>query len=290
MGILIDRDSKVLVQGITGRLGRKQSELMLDYGTNIVAGVTPGRGGETVHGVPVYDTVKESLGHHDIDVSTIYVPAHSVEDAVEEAIYAGVEFAVIITDWVPYQDEMRIKRAALKSDNFCHIGPNTPGIAIPNDIALGMLSSPSVMTPGNVAIVSRSGSLTGEIAEELTEIGIGQSVVMGLGGDPIVGTRMVEAVEMLEEDEHTDLIVLVGEIGGTMEEEACKFIKEKGTKPIVGFLAGMTAPRQKKMGHAGAIIRGGKGTIESKVKTFEESGVEVAETIWDIPEKVQRLL
>ncbi len=290
MGILIERDSKVLVQGITGRLGRKQSKLMMEYGTDIVAGVTPGKGGETVHGVPVYDTVKESLEHHDIDVSTIYVPAPFVADAVEETIDAGVEFAVVISDWVPYQDEMKIKQSALQSENFRHIGPNTPGIAIPDDIALGMLSSPSVMTPGNVAIVSRSGTLTGEIAEELTERGIGQSVVMGLGGDPIVGTRTVEAVKMLEEDDETEVIVLIGEIGGTMEEEACEFIKEKGTKPVVGFLAGRTAPRQKKMGHAGAIVRGGKGTIESKLKAFEEAGVEVADTIWEIPEVVEKLL
>lgn len=287
MGILIDSNSKVLVQGITGRLGKKQTKLMLEYGTNIVAGVTPGKGGETVHGIPVYDTVKESLEHHDIDVSTFYVPAPFVEDAVVETIEAGIEFGVIISDWVPYQDEMKIKRSAEDSKNFRYIGPNTPGITIPDDIALGMLSSPSVMMPGNVAIVSRSGSLTGEIAEELTEIDIGQSVVMGLGGDPVVGTRMVEAVKMLEEDDHTDVIVLVGEIGGTMEEEASEFISEKGTKPVIGFLAGRTAPKQKKMGHAGAIVRSGRGTIESKTKAFKKAGVEIADTIWDIPQKVE---
>ncbi len=290
MGILIDSKTKVLVQGITGRLGRKQTELMLEYGTDIVAGVTPGKGGQDVQGIPVYDTVQEALEHHDIDVSTIYVPAPYVEDAVNEAMEAGINFGVVITDWVPYQDEMKIKKSADESENFRYIGPNVPGITIPNEIALGMLSSPSVMMPGNVAIVSRSGSLTGEIAEELTEIGIGQSVVMGLGGDPIVGTRMVEAVKMLEEDDQTEVIVLVGEIGGSMEEEASEFIKEKGTKPVVGFLAGRTAPRQKKMGHAGAIVRGGEGTLESKIKAFENAGVEVAETIWEIPEKVTKLL
>ncbi len=290
MGMLIDSRSKVLVQGITGRLGKKQTKLMLEYGTDIVAGVTPGKGGETIHGVPVYDTVQESLEHHDIEISTFYVPAPSVEDAVNEAIEAGIEFGVIISDWVPYQDEMKIKRAALNSEKFRYIGPNTPGIAIPDEIALGMLSSPSVMTDGNVAIVSRSGTLTDEIAEELTERGIGQSVVMGLGGDPIVGTRMVEAVEMLEKDDETEVIVLVGEIGGTMEEEASEFIKENGTKPVVSFLAGRSAPKQKQMGHAGAIVRGVKGTIKSKIRAFEGAGVEVAETLWEIPDIVEKHL
>ncbi len=290
MGILIDDGSKVVVQGITGRLGKKQTELMLECGTDIVAGVTPGKGGETVHGIPVYDTVKESLEHHDIDVSTVYVPAPYVEDAVNEAINAGIGFSVVISDWVPYQDEMRIKKYAEESENFQYIGPNTPGIAIPGEIALGMLSSPSMMAPGNVAIVSRSGTLTGEIAGNLTENGIGQSAVMGVGGDPIVGTQMVEAVEMLEEDDETEIIVLVGEIGGIMEEEACEFISKKGTKPVIGFLAGRTAPKQKRMGHAGAIVRGNKGTIESKIRAFEKAGVELAETIWDIPEKVEKQL
>lgn len=290
MGILIDEDSKVLVQGISGRLGKKQTKLMQEYGTDIVAGVTPGKGGQTVLGVPVYDTVKEAMNNHDIDVSTVYVPAPFVEDAVHESIDAGLELSVIISDWVPYQDEMKIKELAKKSEDFRHIGPNTPGIAVPGEIALGMLSSPSVMEPGNVAIISRSGTLTGEIAENLTERGIGQSVVMGLGGDPIVGTRMVEAVEMLEEDDQTEVIVLVGEIGGTMEEEACEFIKEKGTKPVVGFLAGRTAPKQKQMGHAGAIVRGGQGTIESKLSAFKEAGVDVADTIWEVPELVEENL
>lgn len=292
MGILVDDRPKVVVQGMTGRLGKQQTRLMLEYGTDIVAGVTPGKGGETVHGIPVYDTVKESLDHHDhdIDVSTIYVPAPYVEDAVNEAINAGLRFSVVISDWVPYQDEMKIKRSAQESENFRYIGPNSPGIAIPDDTALGMLSSPSVMTPGNVAIVSRSGTLTGEIAENLTENGIGQSVVMGVGGDPVVGTRMVEVVEMLEEDDKTEAIVLIGEIGGTMEEETSEFIRKKGTKPVIGFLAGRTAPKQKKMGHAGAIVRGEKGTIESKLRAFEEGGVEIADTIWDIPKMVKRYL
>lgn len=288
MGILINPGSKVLVQGITGRLGKKQTKLMLEYGTNVAAGVTPGKGGETVHGIPVYDTVKESVEHHDIDVSAVYVPAPYVEDAVNEAIEAGVRFSAIISDWIPYQDAMRIKSSAENSRGFRYIGPNTPGIAIPDETALGMLSSPSVMKPGNVAIVSRSGTLTGEIAESMTENDIGQSVVMGLGGDPIIGTRMVEAVKMLEEDDQTEIIVLVGEIGGTMEEEACRYINERGTKPVIGFLAGKSAPKQKTMGHAGAIVRGNRGTIKSKLKAFEEAGVDIADTIWEISEKVKK--
>lgn len=289
MGILVDKKSKVLVQGITGRLGRRQTGLMLEYGTNIVAGVTPGKGGKTVHGVPVYDTVKEALKKHEIDVSIVYVPAPFVRDAVFEAMDSRVEFVVVITDWVPYQDEMKMKTFA-KKKGVRYLGPNTPGIAVPDEIALGMLSSPSVMTSGNVALVSRSGTLTGEITQQLTETGIGESVVMGLGGDPIVGIRMKEAVELLEEDEQTEVIVLIGEIGGTMEEEAGKFIKEQGTKPVIGFLSGRTAPRRKRMGHAGAIITRGKGTIESKIKAFKQAGVEVAEKLGDISAIVERKL
>lgn len=289
MGILVDGDSKVLVQGITGRLGRKQTELMQEYGTNIVAGTSPGKGGESVLGVPVYNTVKEALRHHDIDVSTVYVPAPFVRDAVFESMDSGIDFTTIITDWVPHQAEMKMKAFAEKK-GVRHLGPNSPGIAVPGEISLGMLSSKSIMTQGNVALVARSGTLTAEIAQQLTESGIGQSVVMGLGGDPIVGTEMKEVVELLEQDDQTEVIVLIGEIGGGMEEEASEFIKEHGTKSVVAFLAGRTAPRQKRMGHAGAIIRRGKGTLESKIQAFEDAGVEVIENLDNVSTVVKSKL
>ncbi|MFW6041328.1 MAG: succinate--CoA ligase subunit alpha [Thermoplasmatota archaeon] len=288
MSILVDKNSKVLVQGMTGRLGRKQTKLMLDYGTDIVAGVSPGKGGDFIYDIPVYDTVLEAKENHEIDTSIIYVPSELVKDAAYEAIDAGIEFMVIITDWVAYHDEMKIKEFA-GEQGIRYIGPNTPGIIVPDEITLGMIS-PNAVRKGKVGIVSRSGTLTGEIASQLTEYGIGQSVLVGLGGDPVVGMRMKEVVELLEEDDETDLILIIGEIGGTMEEETCDFLKEKGTKPCVGFIAGRTAPKGKKMGHAGAIVTKGRGTAKSKIDAFESAGVEVAKKIWDVPDLVKKLL
>ena len=286
MAILVDKNTRVLVQGITGRLGRLQTKMMLEYGTKIVAGVTPGRGGETVFGVPVYDSVEEAMKEHEIDASILYVPATSMKEAAFEAMEAGIKFMVIITDWVPVHDALEIKALA-KELGVRYIGPNSPGITIPGETKLGMIHT---VTPGNIGIVSRSGTLTAEISNLLTNAGLGQSAVLGIGGDPVVGLRLKEVVKLFEEDEHTKAITIIGEIGGTMEEEAAEYIKEHVTKPVVAFIAGRTAPPEKRMGHAGAIIARGRGTAASKIQTLNQAGVEVAETPWELPSLIRRLL
>lgn len=286
MAIFVDKDTNVLVQGITGRLGALQTELMLRYGTKIVAGVTPSKGGQTQFGIPVYDSVEEAMGKHRIDASVVYVPAPFVFDAALEAVDAGVKFMVIITDWVPLHDEMKLKTYAT-NNGVRYIGPNTPGMIIPGQTSLGMISDSAVM-PGAVAIVSRSGSLSDEVAAHLTEQGIGQSVVIGLGGDPVVGSTMCDVLELLKEDKETRGVVIVGEIGGTMEEEAAQYIRDQLGKPVVGFIAGRTAPQGRVMGHAGAIILGERGSAESKMRAFEAAGVPVAKTLEEIPVLVKR--
>ncbi|NIR14754.1 MAG: succinate--CoA ligase subunit alpha, partial [Desulfobacterales bacterium] len=243
MTILIDKNTRVVVQGITGRLGLSQTRIMLDYGTKIVAGVTPGKGGETVLGVPVYDSVEEALREHEADTSILYVPARFVKEAAFEAVEAGVKFMVIITDWVPVHDALEIKAFA-NDVGTRYIGPNCPGITIPGEIKLGMIHP---VTPGNVGVVSRSGTLTGEISNLLTNAGLGQSAVLGIGGDPVVGLRLRDILKLFEKDEHTKAITIIGEIGGTMEEEAAEYIKEHLTKPVVSFVAGSTAPPETRM-------------------------------------------
>jgi succinyl-CoA synthetase alpha subunit len=278
MAILVDKNTRVVVQGITGRLGMSQTKIMLDYGTKIVAGVTPGKGGETVLGVPVYDSVEEALREHDADTSILYVPAPFMKEAAFEAIEAGAKFMVIITDWVPVHDALEIK--ALANDaGTRYIGPNCPGITIPGEIKLGMIHP---VTPGNVGVVSRSGTLTGEISNLLTNAGLGQSAVLGIGGDPVVGLRMKDVLKLFEEDERTKAITIIGEIGGTMEEEAAEYIKEHLTKPVVSFVAGSTAPPEKRMGHAGAIITRGRGTAKGKIQALKQAGVKVANTPWEL--------
>lgn len=288
MAILVNRNTSVLVQGITGKLGSLQTELMLDYGTKIVAGVTPGKGGHVHLGVPVYDSVLEVTRSHRIDASVVYVPAPFVMDAAFEAIDAGITFLAIITDWVPLHDELKIKTYAKRS-SVHYIGPNTPGIIVPSQTSLGMISGSAVM-PGEIAVISRSGTLSDEVAAHLSEQGIGQSVVVGLGGDPVVGLRMVDVLPLLKEDEQTKGIVIVGEIGGTMEEEAAEYIKDRFNKPVVFFIAGRSAPPGKVMGHAGAIIMGERGTSKSKVSAFEAAGVPVARTLQEIPALARKIL
>lgn len=287
MAIFVDRDTNVLVQGITGRLGALQTELMLDYGTKIVAGVTPGKGGGTQFDIPVYNSVQEAISKHRIDASVVYVPAPFVQDAAFEAIDAGIKFMVIITDWVPLHSEMKIKVYA-KNRGTCYIGPNTPGIMIPSQTSLGMIS-PSAVMPGGVAIISRSGTLTDEVASHLSERGIGQSVVVGLGGDAVVGLRMNEVLKLLKQDKQTKCVVIVGEIGGTMEEEAAEYIETQFNKPVVAYVAGRVAPQGKVMGHAGAIITGARGMARSKISAFKSAGIPVAETLWEIPTLVEKM-
>lgn len=287
MAILVGKDSNILVQGITGRLGALQTELMLDYGTKIVAGVTPGKGGQKLFDIPIYDSVQAATNGHRIDASVIYVPAPFVQNAAFEAIDAGITFMVIITDWVPLHDELKIKAYARRGTSY--IGPNTPGIIVPGQTSLGMISASAVL-PGEVAVVSRSGTLSDEVAAHLSEQGIGQSVVIGLGGDPIVGSRMTDILKLLKEDKQTKGVLIVGEIGGTMEEESAEYIQTQFDKPVIAFISGRTAPRGKVMGHAGAIIMGEHGTAESKITAFEAAGVPVARTLQEIPALTSKML
>lgn len=286
MGILVDKNTRIVVQGMTGRLGMRQTRMMLDYGTKIVAGVTPGRGGETVFGMSIYDSVEEALSEHKAETSILYVPAQFVKEAAFEAMDAGIRFMVIITDWVPVHDELEIKAFANEAGTR-YIGPNSPGITIPGEIKLGMIHT---VTPGNIGVVSRSGTLTAEITNLLTNAGLGQSAVLGIGGDPVIGLRLRDIVELLEEDKHTKAITIIGEIGGTMEEKAAEYIKEHVTKPVVAFVAGRTAPPEKRMGHAGAIITRGRGTATSKIQSLELAGVKIAKTPWELPSLLRGIL
>lgn len=228
------------------------------------------------------------MNKHRIDASVIYVPAPFVQDAAFEAIDAEIKFMVIITDWVPLHSEMKVKAYA-KSRVTRYIGPNTPGIMVPGQTSLGMISSSAVM-PGGVAVISRSGTLTDEVTAHLSEQGVGQSVVVGLGGDPVVGSRMIDVLKLLEEDKQTKGVVIVGEIGGMMEEEAAEYVKAQFNKPVVAFIAGRTAPQGKVMGHAGAIIMGERGTAESKISAFQSASVPVASTLWEIPSLVKKMV
>ncbi len=285
MAILIDSDTKAIVQGITGTQGSFHTKLMLDYGTRIVAGVTPGKGGSQIEGIPVYDTVNEALNKHEADASIIFVPAPAVKDAALEAIANGLELVVIITEGVPMKDAMEFLWEAKRS-NVRIIGPNTPGVITPGECKLGIMPS-HVFEKGHVGVVSRSGTLTYEVSAGLTKSGLGQSTCLGLGGDALVGLTFVEALEMFKNDPETDAVALIGEIGGNSEELAAEYIKAKAyRKPVVAYVVGRSAPPGKRMGHAGAIIMGRSGTAESKIKAFESVGVDIAE----MPNDVAKIL
>ncbi len=272
-----------LVQGITGRQGRLHTRLMLDYGTEIVAGVTPGRGGSKVEGVPVFDSVAEALDEvGPIEASVIFVPAPHAYDAVLEAIRSGIGLVVVITEHIPVHDAMRFIRYA-RLVGATVIGPNTPGLIAPSlGVKLGIAPS-SAFSPGSTAIISRSGTLTYEVSLSLSSAGYGTSITIGLGGDPVTGLDFVDVLEEVRCDPDTDSVVLVGEIGGTAEEEAAEYLSRGYPKPVVAYVAGRTAPPGRTMGHAGAIISGGRGTAESKIRALEAAGVPVAETPFDIP-------
>ena len=287
MAIIVDENTKVVVQGITGYQGRFHTERMLNYGTKIVAGVTPGKGGTEVLGVPVFDTVKEAVSETDANASVIFVPAQFAADAVMEAAEAGVEVIVCITEGIPVHDELKMYWR-VKEAGATLIGPNCPGIISPGKTHLGIMPA-QIFKPGGVGIVSRSGTLTYQIAYNLTKLSIGQSTVVGIGGDRIIGTDFVEVLRRFEEDDETEAVVLVGEIGGRDEETAAKFI-EKMSKPVVGYVAGLTAPPGKRMGHAGAIIEGGEGTAESKIKALESAGARVGKTPMEVAEIVAEIL
>jgi len=290
MAVIVDEGTRVIVQGITGREGSFHTRLMLEYGTRIVAGVTPGKGGLEVHGIPVYDTMEEAVWKHpDANTSIIFVPARFAADAVYEAIDSGMRVVVVITEGIPVHESLKFINYA-KSKGTIIIGPNCPGVISPGKSKVGIMPG-HIFKPGNVAIVSRSGTLTYEVAYALTRSGIGQSTVIGIGGDPVIGTSFTEALEMLERDPETDAIVLLGEIGGDMEERAAMMVKEgRVTKPIVAFIAGRTAPEGKRMGHAGAIIMMGSGTYKGKVDALTSAGIRVARMPFEIPKLVREVL
>ncbi|WP_456482650.1 succinate--CoA ligase subunit alpha [Methanopyrus sp.] len=287
---MLDSDTRVLVQGITGRHGSFHTKLMLEYGTEIVAGVTPGRGGQEVHGVPVYDTVEEAVEETDAEASVVFVPAPHAPDAVMEAIEAGLDPIVVITEHIPAHDTMRFVELA-RWEGIRIIGPNTPGIIVPPErVKLGIMPH-QVFTEGEVAVASRSGTLTYEIVQAMTDAGLGQSLCVGLGGDQIVGTTFIDFLEYVREDDRTEAVVLIGEIGGNAEELAAEYIAETDfPKPVVAYIAGRHAPPGKRMGHAGAIIERGRGTAESKIEAFRRAGVDVAKKPWEVPELLREYL
>ncbi len=290
MVVLVDENTKVIVQGITGHEGSFHTRLMLEYGTKIVAGVTPGKGGKEVHGVPVYDTMEEAVAEHpDANASIVFVPAKFAADAVYEAIDAGMKVVVVITEGIPVHDTLKFVNYAKRKGTVI-IGPNCPGIISPGKTKIGIMPG-RAFAPGSVGIISRSGTLTYEVAYALTRAGLGQSTAIGVGGDPVVGLTFTEAMELFEKDPDTKALVIIGEIGGDMEERAAKMIEEgRFTKPVVAFVAGRTAPPGKRMGHAGAIIMMGTGAYQDKVKALEKAGVRVARIPQDIPKLVEELI
>ena len=275
MSILVGKNTRLVVQGITGREGTFHTRQMVAYGTNVVAGVTPGKGGQWVDQVPVFDTVKEAVDATGANTSIIYVPARFAPDAILEAADAGIELIVCITEGIPVLDMVKVKAYLDTLPNTRLIGPNCPGLITPGEAKVGIMPG-HIHIPGNVGVVSRSGTLTYEVVYALTNKGIGQSTAVGIGGDPIIGTKFIDVLKMFEEDPQTEYVVMIGEIGGTDEEAAAEFIAKNMSKPVVSFIAGRTAPPGKRMGHAGAIISGGTGTAESKIKALEAAGVKVA--------------
>jgi len=289
MGIIVGKETKLVVQGITGTQGRFHSKMMKEYGTDIVAGVTPGKGGEIVEDIPVYNTVERAKEETGANASIIFVPARFTKGAAMEAIAAGMDPVVIITEGVPVHDSTELMRFA-DINGTTIIGPNTPGIITPGETKVGIMPN-HIFEPGKVGLVSRSGTLTYEIVNSLTSEGYGQSTAIGLGGDPIVGLNFIDVLKKFSEDERTEAVVLVGEIGGSAEEMAAKFIKEEFQKPAVAYVAGRTAPKGKQMGHAGAIVsESGTGTADSKMKAFKQAGVSVARMPNDISTILKEVL
>jgi succinyl-CoA synthetase alpha subunit len=280
MSILVDRNTKVLCQGFTGSQGTLHSRQAIEYGTELVGGVTPGKGGTTHLDRPVFDTVRQAVRETGATVSVIYVPAAFCKDSVLEAVDAGIELVVCITEGVPTLDMLSVK-AAIDATGTRLVGPNCPGVITPGECKIGIMPG-EIHLPGKVGIVSRSGTLTYEAVKQTTDRGFGQSTCVGIGGDPIPGSHFIDILELLEQDPATEAIVMVGEIGGTAEEEAAEFIMRHVSKPVVGYIAGVTAPPGKRMGHAGAIIAGGKGTAKEKFAALNAAGVRTVESLADI--------
>jgi len=286
--VYITENSKVLVQGITGNQGMFHTKLMLDYGTNIIAGVTPGKGGQEIYEVPVYNTVKEAIVETGCDTSIVFVPAKFTFGAVKESILAGINITCIISENVPVFDMLRLIEMAHEKRLYL-IGPNCPGMLIPDKIKLGIMPG-DMCHFGNVAVISKSGTLSYEITKAIGNEDIGVSAYIGIGGDPVRGTTMIEAVEYYSNDSHTKLIVLIGEIGSDEEEKTAKFIEKHVEKSVIAYIAGKSAPEGKRMGHAGAIISGDFGTAQGKIKALKKVGVLIAETPWEVPKLIKKTL
>jgi succinyl-CoA synthetase alpha subunit len=282
MSILVNKDTRLLVQGITGSEGLFHTRQMVAYGTNIVSGVTPGKGGEWVdEKIPVFDSVKKAMEASGANTSIIFVPARFAADSIFEAADAGIPFIVCITEGIPVSDMMRV-RNYIDQKGVRLLGPNCPGLLTPGEAKVGIIPG-DIALPGNIGIVSRSGTLTYEVLYALKQVGLGSSTTVGIGGDPVNGTNHIDVLQMFEDDPYTDKVVMIGEIGGSDEERAAEFIATKMTKPVVGFIAGQTAPPGKRMGHAGAIIEGGSGSAGDKIKALEKAGVKMARHPEEIP-------
>ncbi len=288
MSILVNKDSKILVQGITGQEGMFHTRQCVAYGTQVVAGVTPGKGGQEMDGIPVFNTVEDAVLSTGANVSLIFVPPPFAADAVMEAADAGVDLVVCITEGIPTLDMVKVK-AFLEDADTRLIGPNCPGVITPDEAKVGIMPG-FIHLKGKVGLISRSGTLTYEAVKQLTERGLGQSTCIGIGGDPIIGSQFIDLLALFQEDPDTEAVVMIGEIGGTAEEEAAEFVNNYMTKPVVGFIAGQTAPPGRRMGHAGAIIAGGKGTAAEKMAAMSAAGIEVVKSPADIGEAVARVL
>lgn len=288
MSVLVDRDTRVICQGITGEQGAFHTRQMVAYGTKMVGGVTPGKGGADVDGIPVFDTVEGAVKKTGADASVIYVPAPFAADAIMEAVDAGVRLVICITEGIPVLDMVKVRRFM---EGKCSrlVGPNCPGVITPGQCKIGIMPG-HIHKPGAVGVVSRSGTLTYEAVDQLTRLGLGQSTCVGIGGDPVNGTNFIDVLKLFEEDPGTEAIVMIGEIGGNDEEDAALFIRKHVTKPVVGYIAGVTAPRGKRMGHAGAIISGGKGTADEKMEAMEAAGVRVTRSTAEIGKMVLEAL
>ncbi|MGM0588587.1 MAG: succinate--CoA ligase subunit alpha [Bacteroidota bacterium] len=288
MSVLVGNDTRLVVQGITGNEGSFHAEQMIEYGTNVVAGVTPGKGGTTHLDRPVYNTVADAVREEDANVSVIFVPPAFAGDAISEAAFAGIETIICITEGIPVRD-MIVAKQVVNSHGATLIGPNCPGVITPGEAKVGIMPG-MIFTPGKIGLISRSGTLTYEAVDQLTKEGLGQSTAIGIGGDPVIGTTHTDAVKLFQNDDDTEAIVLIGEIGGTAEEEAAAYIAEHVDKPVVAFIAGSTAPPGRRMGHAGAIISGGTGTAQAKKKALREAGITVVDSPAEIGVTMKELL
>lgn len=276
MSVLVGKDTRLIVQGFTGKEGSFHASQMIEYGTNVVGGVTPGKGGTEHMGKPVFNTVADAVAQAGANTSVIFVPPAFAADAIMEAADAGIKLVICITEGIPVQDMVKVKDFLDKTGTRL-VGPNCPGVITPGEAKVGIMPG-FIHNPGRIGIVSKSGTLTYEAVDQVTKAGLGQSTCIGIGGDPIIGTSMKEAVQLLMEDENTDGIIMIGEIGGNMEANAARWIKENGTKPVVGFIAGRTAPKGRRMGHAGAIVGGKDDTADAKMRILSECGIHVVET------------